>query len=505
MKLRIILLTFFLLTGTKMLLAQQILTLDHTLQIAMKNSPQIQSSLLSMERSQQTLKANKAALKSQFTLSLNPFNYSKKRSFDEYTSSWYTNESWGSSGKLRVSQPILWTNGTVSLIDDFGWQKNNSTAGSSRDNEVFSNNVYMNLSQPLFTYNKLKVQLKEIELDLENSKLSYALKKLTVERVVTQDFYNVYMDQMELTIAMEEEANTKKSYEIIKNKVDAGLSAMEELYQAELNYSSAQSTVLNAKASLENEKDQLKQYIGMDIYEEITVMADVNSTPVKVDLKKAIDNGLKSRMELSQYGIQVQTSQFDMLSVKADNEFDGSLNLSMGIIGENKNLSDIYKNPTKNPTVSLSFNIPIIDWGEKKAKIKAQEASMARTQLDFDDEKTTIVVDIRNCYRTMNNILLQIKIAEQGVRNAQLTYDINLERYSNGDLTGMDLNQYQSQLSAKKKNYAQSLINYKIQLLNLKIYSMYDFEKQKPLLPENLMKITNIKEEDYQYNNGIKN
>jgi len=500
MKLRIFLLSFFLLTGTKILIAQQILTLEHTLDIAMKNSPKIQSSLLDMKRYQETLKANKASLKSQFTLSLNPMNYSKKRSFDEYSSTWYTNESWGSSGTLKVSQPILLTDGTVSLVNDFGWQKNNSTTVNNQTNKAFSNDLYLSVSQPLFTYNKLKVELKEIELNLENSKLAYALKKLTVESAVTQYFYNVYMYQMSLNISKEEEANTKKSYEIIKNKVDAGLSAMEELYQAELNYSSSQSSVLNARANLEKEKDQLKQYVGMDIYEEITVMADVNSEPVKVDLKKAIDNGLKSRMELRQYGIQVQTSQFDMLSVKADNEFDGSLNFSMGIIGENENISDIYKNPTQNPTVSLSFNIPLIDWGEKKAKIKAQEARMAQTQLSFDDEKTSIVVNIRQSYREMENALSQIEIAKQDERNAKLTYDINLERYSNGDLTGMDLNQFQSQLSTKKKNYAQSLINYRIQLLNLKIQSMYDFEKQKSLLPEDLMKVANVKVKEYNYN-----
>jgi len=497
MKLRIFLLMFYLLIGTKLLVAQQILTLEHTLEIAMQNSPKIQSSILDMKRYQETLKANKASLKSQFTLSLNPLNYSKKRSFDEYSSSWYTNESWGSSGRLKVSQPILLTNGTVSLVNDFGWQKSKNM--NNPENKAFSNDLYLSVSQPLFTYNKLKVELKEIELNLENSKLAYALKKLEVESAVTQDFYNVYMAQMGLNIAKEEEANTQKSYEIIKNKVDAGLSAMEELYQAELNYSSSQSSVLDARASLEQGKDQLKQYIGMDIYEEITVMADVNTEPVKVDLKKAIDNGLKSRMELRQYGIQVQTSQFDMLSVKSQNEFDGSLNFSMGIIGENENIADIYKNPTQNPTVSLSFNIPLIDWGEKKAKIKAQEARMAQTQLSFDDEKTSIVVNIRQSYREMENALSQIEIAKQDERNAKLTYEINLERYSNGDLTGMDLNQFQNQLSTKKKNYAQSLINYKIQLLNLKIQSMYDFEKQKALLPENMMKVADVKVKDYSY------
>jgi len=89
----------------------------------------------------------------------------------------------------------------------------------------------------------------------------------------------------------------------------------------------------------------------------------------------------------------------------------------------------------------------------------------------------------------LQNQLNQIEIAKQSERNAQLTYEINLERYENGDLTGMDLSLYQNQLSSRKLAYAQALLNYKLELLNLKIQTLYDFEKKQPILPSELYKI----------------
>lgn len=80
-------------------------------------------------------------------------------------------------------------------------------------------------------------------------------------------------------------------------------------------------------------------------------------------------------------------------------------------------------------------------------------------------------------------MLSQIKIAKQNVANAQRTYDLNLTRYREGDITGMDMNQFQTQLSNKKIAYTQALINYKIELLNLKILSLYDFERDVPIVP----------------------
>jgi outer membrane protein len=466
--------------------AQEVLTLEKALQFAETGSPDIQQSLLNLERFQKNLEAQRAALKSRFSLDLSPLEYSRNRRFDNRVSQWYTNENLSTSALFRVQQPILITDGTISLTNEFGWQQSTSDAVANSESEVFYNNLYLNLNQPLFTYNRLKLQLKELELNYENANISYAIQRLNLERNVTQFFYNVYMAQMNLNIAKEELVNTQKSYDIISNKVEAGLAAKEELYQAELNLATSKSTVQNDGVLMENAKDQLKLYLGMDLFEDISVLANVAENPVQVDLDKAIDNGLKSRMELRQREIDVETSQFDMITTKALNEFSGALNLRLGIAGDDPNLGKMFDAPTSSPSVSLSFSIPLFDWGEKKARIAAQEATIKSQQLNYSDEKNQIIIGIRQAYRNLLNQQTQIEIAKQNEVNAELTYEINLERYQNGDLTGMDLNLYQSQLSQKKVTSAQALINYKIELLNLKIQSLYDFEKNEPILPSEL-------------------
>lgn len=471
-------------------IGQQSLTLERALAEAEANSPSIQQSLLNLQRYQKNLEAQRAALKSKFSLNVSPVDYTNTRRFDSRVSEWYTNESFASNATFRIEQPVLVTDGTLSLINRFGWQSSTAVfaGGSTTSSEVFTNNLYLNYNQPLFTYNRLKLQLKELELSYENANIGYAMQRLNMERSVTQFYYNVYMSQMNLSIAREELANTEKSYEIIKNKVDAGLAAREELYQAELNLSTANSSLQNSQVNFENAKDQLKMYLGMDLFEDILVYADVEATPVPVDLDKAINSGLQSRMELRQREIAIESTQFDMIRTKALNEFSGSMNLAFGIIGDDKNLTNIFDQPTRNPQVQLSFNIPLFDWGEKKARIEAQEATIKSAELDLDEQKKQIIIDIRQAYRNLQNQLNQIDIARQSERNAELTYEINLERYQNGDLTGMDLSLYQNQLSSRKLAYAQSLLNYKIELLNLKIQTLYDFEKNQPILPTELYK-----------------
>ena len=131
----------------------------------------------------------------------------------------------------------------------------------------------------------------------------------------------------------------------------------------------------------------------------------------------------------------------------------------------------------------LSVLLFLYSIGGKRARIKAQKVAQQINELEFHEEKVDIELNIRQVWRSLENLRTQIKIAEQNVQNAQLTYDLNQTRYREGDITGMEMSQFQTQLSNKKITYTQALINYRIELLNLKILSLYDFDKNIPIVP----------------------
>jgi outer membrane protein len=275
----------------------------------------------------------------------------------------------------------------------------------------------------------------------------------------------------------------QKSYEVSKNKVDAGLVAREEIFQAELNLASSKSDYENSQVSFENAKDEFKLLIGMSLYDDLAVLPNIEVDTVQVDIAFAIDQGLRNRMELRQSQINIETSQFDLIQTKALNEFKGDLNLSFGYNGLNEKFTNLYDDPRNNENVRLELAIPLWDWGEKKSRIKASEASIKSAEISFEEEQNNIILGIRQVCRNLLNLQNQIGIAKQNVTNAQLTYDLNLEKYKNGDLTGMDLNIFQNQLSDKQLSFTNSLISYKLELLNLKIQTLYDFEKKEPVTP----------------------
>ncbi len=466
--------------------AQRILSLQQAIEQAMKTSPRIQNSRLSLIRSEENLKAERATLKSNFSLNVNPLDYKNEPEFSNQLSEWYRIEKYSSMANLRIAQPILWTDGVLSLNNTFSYQDNTSTsrAASNIDSKSFSNSLNLTLTQPLFTYNTTKLRIKELELSYENTALNYALQELSVENMVTQSFYRVYQSQMSLNTSREEYQNRKQSYEIIKNKVEGGLTAREEFYQAELDLMSSEASMKDSEVSFENDKDNFKQMLGIALEEEIMVLADISVLPVDVDLNTAMQQGLANRMELIQREIAIENGQFDLIKTNALNEFKGDLTLKLGLFGVDEQLPNVFQDQTNNQNVSIGFNIPLWDWGEKKARLKASQAALDMSMNDLRDEEVSIKLTIRQVFRSLANLLRQIEIARKNLENAELTYEINLEKYKNGDLTSMDLNLVQNQLTSKKNQITNSIISYKLELLNMKIQSMYDFENKVSVTPK---------------------
>ena len=113
---------------------------------------------------------------------------------------------------------------------------------------------------------------------------------------------------------------------------------------------------------------------------------------------------------------------------------------------------------------------------------------MESDEISLEEEKKQIIIDVRQICRNIPTLIQQINIKKKSIENAERTYEINLEKYRNGDLTGMELQQYQNQLTSAKQEYTSAIINYKIELLNLKIQTLWDFETHKSYLPTELLK-----------------
>ena len=467
--------------------AQEILTLEKALEIAYQQSPSIIQSKMSLEQSELALIQQKASLKSQFSLNLSPFQYTRSTSFDNYNTQWYTRKSMSSGLDFRISQPIKWTDGTLTLSNSFNWQDDDNQSFGAKSTS-FSNNLSLNLEQPIFTYNKTKMQLKRLEFNLEKAKIQYALAQLNIEKNVTSAFYGVYQAYKRLVTAREAFQSQKENYELIKNKVEQGLIAQEELFQAEVTLATNENSLADTEMSYENTKDQFKQTLGLPLDIDISILPNIQIDPVQVDVNQAVKYALDQRMEIRQQQIAIEEGIFSLIEAKDNNKFKGSISARVGLMGQGDKFNGAFSKPDDNETIGVTLTVPLWDWGARKANIRSSELSNENTEISNAEERKSFMLDVRQLCRELPKLLRQIDIARQTVSNAERTYDINVEKYRNGALTGMELKNQQTQLTDAKNALTDAIISYKLRLLDLKIQTLWDFQNNKSYLPVDLLK-----------------
>ena len=464
--------------------SQRVLTIEQALEIAEDSNPSIKASKLSLQRTQFLLDAQYAGLKPNFRFTINPLNYGQSRSFDDYNAAWFTSKSFSSSGTFRGDMTFLPTDATLQFNNTFSWQSSESVrANGTNTSKAFTNKLSLSLNQPIFTHNRTKMTIQGLEFDKENAGISYALQRLTQEQRITSQFYSVYSAKRTLEIRRAELKNAETNYEIIKAKVDAQLTAEQELYQADVSLANAQLAVKQSEVSLEDTKDNLKQMLGMPLNEDIDVDVTIEATPMTIDIKKAIQQGMASRMELRQREINMIDADLTMITIKARNEFYGNVQLSVGIDGDHERFGNIYETPTNSPKASVTFTIPVFDWGQKRAQVNAQKVAQTVAKLNYDNEVVCIEQEIRSSLRNLENYSYELEIQELTVRNAEKTLQLNQVLYQEGDINGLQWSQYQGQYSSAQTSLVRAQISYKQELLRLKIYTLYDFENDKPIVP----------------------
>jgi outer membrane protein TolC len=459
------------------------LTLDRALDIAMERSSDMIYARNNLEISRQNLKAEDASLKSQISFNLTPIQISKDRVDDELFGL-YTVESKSSLASLFVRQRVKWTDANLTLSNRLDWLEQTAErefAGTTI-NTRYRNTLGFTLSQPLFTYNRTKQALEELKLGLEEAELNYITRELSLEQTVTAWFYNVYQAKRRLEISSEDYGNKEESYNIIKNKVEAGISAQEELLQAEINFAQSKASVEDGQVAYENALDDFKVLLGLSLDSAIEVAADVTKLVVDVDLDKAVQSGLKYAPRLRGAEISIEYAKNALVRTGAVDEFSATVDLSYGLTGTDEDFEDLYKSPLKNQGVAVQLSIPIWDWGKKKSRLKASSLQIEDRIQSKKDIEYQVILGVRRAYRALQNQVTQIDIAEKNVENARLTYEINLERYKNGDISSRIIGEYQNQLANQQLGYISALINYRIELLNLKIASLWDFENNRPAL-----------------------
>lgn len=395
------------------------------------------------------------------------------------------------NGYLTINQPLP-TDGTLFIrsgvenIEDYYYSKRTSQLSS-----------VIGLSQPieaLFGYNNIAMGYKQAKLNYDRSFKQLKRAELDLVYNISQAFFTLLSYHERLNIAKLTLQRQKEAYEIAKSKFKAGLIREVEALQMEVDLGDALNSHDIANVNYLAQMNLFKEELGIELKDSITIKTDLDYKTVNVDPEKAVSKALENRLELKEDEINIELNNMEIKRRKAEGRINGDISFNYEFRGVNQDprsipvqtsldntWNDLQRRPN-NMGVGLTINVPLIDWGENRARVRSSKARLNENLIQLSSDKINIERDVRTTVDRLQSNLKRLQLLEKTVVIAEKSFEISRQRYSNGDIDSQAMALERERLNTAYITRLDAFINYKLLLADVMRKTFYDFEKNASLL-----------------------
>ena len=482
--------------------AQRTLTLAEAMGIGLTQSITIELEQIRYDQQRFGLELVKSNLKTRMDLRFTLPEFSKGITSIETGDAtvFRDDKSFRSSGSLTITQPLLFSNGTLSLRSSYSTLNLERETGITQNNPTgiietnrWTDDFRLTYNQPLFRPNTLRNELESTERSFTIAEKRFEETENTIWFQVQQQFYSLYRSKRRLEIQEQNYQNINQNYQVSVNKFQAGILAAVDKMQWQVDLANAELDLISQELQYTRQKDQFKRYIGMDMDEDFEPVANIEVTPIDFDKSKALEEAMVNSVNLlnSEYGILDQKNNLE--ETKAQDRIQIDLTLSYGLNEQddfgrllngswNWNWTNgLLKDFSQTNSATINLNIPIFDSGRRKNRIAGSEIGILQTVRSLDNSRLDLQQQIQTIFDEIDNARKRINTSSGSVTVAEEQYSISQQRFEIGDITSDQLFTSNTRLTNAKEGALNAQIDYLLATADLYRQTFWDFENNRPL------------------------
>lgn len=391
---------------------------------------------------------------------------------------------------LRLQQPLYFTGATLFLNSGINRFDNFLEGDGLAQYHQYSGTPFeVGLVQPLFRYNRLRWDRKIEPLRYEESQREYFESLEDISLNTTRRFFDLMLAQINLEIAEKNVANNDTIFKIAQGRYNLGKIAENELLQLELQLMNSRQQVAQAKLDIETMTLRLKTWIGLPEATELRLFLPEQIPDIDVSEEVALAYARSNRSESVSFERRKLEADAAIAQARGDTGPQADLFARFGLTNRTVNnapVGDLYQDPKDQQIVQLGFQMPIMDWGRRKSRVKTAEANQKFVEYTVDQDLINFDEEILTQVRQFEMLQEQIKITRVADDIAQRRYDITKNRYNIGKISITDMNIALTEKDQAKARYIQSLESYWIAYFNLRRLTLYDFENRNQIISDEL-------------------
>lgn len=382
------------------------------------------------------------------------------------------------SASLSINQNILPTGGNLSL-----------SSGITRLGIFGNENTYLwqstplvvGLSQPLFQFNSLKWRNRTEPLRYEIAQKQFVEEMEDIAQTVTQQFFDVYLAKINLENAEFNVARNDSIYQISQGRYNVGSIAENDLLQSELALRNAESSLTTARIEYDRVLNNFKILLGYSTDVTLDLEEPEDLPEISVDVSKAKQLAMENNSESLTYRLNEIQADRNLAQARSEASFAATLNANFGLNQTSENFGDLYNNAQNRQFVTVGFEVPIFNWGKRRAQVNSAKNQQQEVANSIDFQRRQFIQQVEYTVSQFLQLRAQALIAAQADMIAQRRYDVAQNRYLIGKIDITNLFIAQEEKDSARQAYIRALRTFWTGWYNLRALTLYDFQKDQPI------------------------
>lgn len=262
---------------------------------------------------------------------------------------------------------------------------------------------------------------------------------------VTKAYYDVLLAKQQLQSTTNAYANSKNRLDIANEKYRAGKSAKTELLKAQVDLNTDKALMMRQENALKNSKANLNQLLARDLNVNFEVSAtNANSTAYKLD-----DLLTKLTTQNSNLLVAKKTQQISLLSareIKAERMPTLQLKTGYNYTQQNSQAGFLQSAQTNGFHYGAGLSINLFNGFDVSKRLQNAKLMLKSNELIYKDSLTRLQNQVQQAY---NNYMLSeqlVTFEKENVKVAQENFEVANEQYKVGVITSIELRDAQLNL-----------------------------------------------------------
>lgn len=337
----------------------------------------------------------------------------------------YSGSSQDTETKLRDTREIVKENGIFNQTID---------AGVNLNFTIFEG---FNVST---TYKKLKELQGQGELNT----------RIAVENLVagiTAEYYNYIQQQIRLKNFKYAVALSKERLRVVEQRYRIGNFSGLDYQQAKVDFNSDSSAFMKQQEALQSSAIALNELLAR---ENLNVPIAVADTSIEVASELQFEHLMSSMMENNTSLLSARRdSRLAMLDykLKVSQTYPYvRLNAGYGYTLNKYNKGANYHRGSLGADFGVTIGMNIFDGNNLRRERRNAKINIENARLEQTDMEQTLKSDLYNIWQAYRNNLQVFDLEKENLVTARLNYEIAMERYMLGDLSGIEMREAQKSL-----------------------------------------------------------